>query len=109
MSFRCYHTFIFEIEVAYFISTFFDVAGTEEKEGKENMPKEEISCVSILGHAVKNRMTVIRETDGALSAGSISVYIYSPAPCALAFLCVLHETNLEGKLWQFLKERAWLL
>lgn len=28
-----------EIEVALFISTFFDVAGTDEKKGKETTPK----------------------------------------------------------------------
>lgn len=41
------------------MSTSFDVAGTEEKEEKGKTPKEGISCISNLGHAVKNRMTVI--------------------------------------------------
>lgn len=38
----------------------FDVTGTDEEEGKGNTPKEEMACASLLGHAVKNRMTVIR-------------------------------------------------
>ncbi len=48
-----------KIEVAYFMSTSFDVTGTGEEEEKGKTPKEEISCGSSLGHAVKNRMTVI--------------------------------------------------
>jgi len=49
-----------EIEVAFLRSTLFDVAGTGERREKGDTPKEEISCGSILGHAVKSRMTVIR-------------------------------------------------
>ena len=41
------------------MSTSFDVTGTNEEEEKGKTPKEEISCGSILGHAVKSRMTVI--------------------------------------------------
>lgn len=37
----------------------------ERRKGKT--PKEEITCESSLGHAVKNRMTVIRYSGGALS------------------------------------------
>lgn len=37
----------------------------ERRKGKT--PKEEITCESSLGHAVKNRMTVIRCSGGALS------------------------------------------
>ena len=48
-----------EIEVAFFKSIFSDVTGTGEEEGKGKTPKEEMSCMSILGHAIKNRMTVI--------------------------------------------------
>ena len=48
-----------KIEVAYFISTSPDVAGTNEEEEKGNTPKEEMSCTSSLGHTVKSRMTVI--------------------------------------------------
>jgi len=51
-----------EIEVAFFKSIFSDVAGTEEEEGKGKTPKEEMSCISILGHAIKSRMTVICTT-----------------------------------------------
>ena len=48
-----------EIEVAFFKSSFSDVTGTEEEEGKGKTPKEEMSCKSNLGHAIKSRMTVI--------------------------------------------------
>ena len=48
-----------KIEVAYFMSTSFDVAGTEDEEEKGKTPKEEMSCKSSLGHTVKSRMTVI--------------------------------------------------
>lgn len=48
-----------KIEVAYFKSIFSDVTGTEEEERKGKTPKEEISCISNLGHAIKSRMTVI--------------------------------------------------
>ncbi|MBQ2802636.1 MAG: hypothetical protein IJF07_01910 [Lachnospiraceae bacterium] len=51
--------YIEKIEVAYFISTFSDAAGVGEEEEKGKTPKEEMSCVSNLGHTVKNRMTVI--------------------------------------------------
>lgn len=55
-----------EIEVACFMSTFPDVTGTEEGKEKGNMPKEE-GPYRNLGHTIKNRMTVIRTSDGALS------------------------------------------
>lgn len=55
------------IEVACFMSTFFDAAGAGEGKGKGKTPKDETICKSNLGHAVKNRMTVIRSLDGALS------------------------------------------
>lgn len=48
-----------KIEVAYFKSIFSDVTGTEEEERKGKTPKEEISCMSNLGHTIKSRMTVI--------------------------------------------------
>ena len=48
-----------EIEVAFFKSIFSDVTGTGEEQRKGKTPKEERSCKSILGHAVKSRMTVI--------------------------------------------------
>ncbi len=48
------------------MSSFLDVAGTEEGKRKEKTPKEYVSCGQILGHTVKNCMTVIRN-DGALS------------------------------------------
>lgn len=37
----------------------------ERRKGKT--PKEEMACESSLGHTVKNCMTVIRLSDGALS------------------------------------------
>ncbi len=48
-----------KIEVAYFKSMFSDVTGTGEEKRKGKTPKEEISCISSLGHAIKSRMTVI--------------------------------------------------
>lgn len=42
------------------MSTFFDAAGAGEGKGKGKTPKDEMTCESSLGHAVKNRMTVIR-------------------------------------------------
>ncbi len=48
-----------KIEVAYFKSILSDVTGTEEESGKGKTPKEEMTCKSILGHAIKSRMTVI--------------------------------------------------
>lgn len=42
------------------MSKSFDVAGTEERDGKENAPKEWFCCGIGLGHALKKRMTVIR-------------------------------------------------
>ncbi len=41
------------------MSTSFDVAGTGDEGEKGKTPKEEMSCESSLGHAVKSRMTVI--------------------------------------------------
>ena len=41
------------------MSNFSDAAGAWEEKGKGNTPKEEMTCQSILGHAVKSRMTVI--------------------------------------------------
>lgn len=41
------------------MSSFSDVAGTVEEKGKGKTPKEEITCVSNLGHTVKSCMTVI--------------------------------------------------
>ena len=51
-----------EIEVAFFKSISSDVTGTDEGEGKGTTPKEEISCMLNLGHAIKSRMTVICTT-----------------------------------------------
>ena len=48
------------------MSSFLDVAGTGEEKRKEKTPKELVSCGHILGHTVKNCMTVI-SNDGALS------------------------------------------
>lgn len=48
-----------KIEVALFISNLSDVADTEEDERKEMMPKGYGDCHGILGHMVKNPMTVI--------------------------------------------------
>ena len=48
-----------QIEVAFFKSIPSDVAGTGEAGRKGKTPKEEMSCKSSLGHAVKSRMTVI--------------------------------------------------
>lgn len=56
-----------EIEVAFLRSTLFDAAGAGDGRGKGETPKEEAFCGPNLGHAVKNRMTVIRWADGALS------------------------------------------
>lgn len=50
-----------KIEVAFFMSNFSDAAGASEGKGKGNTPKEKMTCQSILGHAVKSRMTVIRQ------------------------------------------------
>ena len=36
-----------------------NVAGTRAEGGKGKTPKEEMTCQSILGHTVKNCMTVI--------------------------------------------------
>lgn len=47
------------IEVADFISSLLDVAGTGEKRRKESPPKEYISVGVFLGHGVNNFMTVI--------------------------------------------------
>ena len=55
-----YKTKYREIEVAFFMSTFFDAAGAEEKMEKGKTPKGRISCRLFLGHAVKSCMTVIR-------------------------------------------------
>lgn len=48
------------------MSTNVDAAGAEETFRKEKTPKERITCLFFLGHAVKSCMTVI-ESDGALS------------------------------------------
>ena len=48
-----------EIEVAFFNSRSGDAAGAEEQEGKGKMPKEKVPDHFILGHTVKNCMTVI--------------------------------------------------
>ena len=37
-----------------------DAAGAGDGKGKGKTPKDEMTCESILGHTVKNRMTVIR-------------------------------------------------
>ena len=57
LSYTCIN--ISKIEVAYFIIIFSDMAGIDEEERKGKTPKEEMSCVSNLGHTVKSRMTVI--------------------------------------------------
>lgn len=49
----------FAVEVAYQISILMDVSGTGDIRRKGVTPKEYISCVCILGHMVKNYMTVI--------------------------------------------------
>lgn len=41
------------------MSTFSDVAGTVEEEGKGRAPKEVFTCTIFLGHEMKNFMTVI--------------------------------------------------
>lgn len=56
LSYACIYL---KIEVAYFIIIFSDMAGIGEEERKGKTPKEEMSCVSNLGHTVKSRMTVI--------------------------------------------------
>ena len=60
------------IEVAYFMSSFPDVAGTKEGESKESAPKGYNSCGYAFGRKVKNLTTVILGfvyggEDGALS------------------------------------------
>lgn len=50
---------ILQIEVARFISNLSDVAGTEEDRRKGIAPKGYLSCEELLGHRVKNSMTVI--------------------------------------------------
>ena len=40
------------------------MTGTEEEKGKGKTPKEERTCISNLGHTVKNRMTVIYKRMG---------------------------------------------
>ena len=60
-----------------------DAAGADERGRKGGTPKEEMTCQSSLGHTVKNRMTVIRVPDGALSEKS---KCFSPALTASAFL-----------------------
>ncbi len=94
-----------KIEVAFFKSISSDVTGTDEEEGKGTTPKEEISCILNLGHAVKSRMTVICTTccerhgvmigwrtvrlviDGALSRRYLS-YIIRRRTFASVFFCV---------------------
>ena len=49
----------FAVEVAYQISNPEDVSGTDEIGRKGATSKEHISCVYVLGHMVKNHMTVI--------------------------------------------------
>ncbi|MCI9139160.1 MAG: hypothetical protein HFI78_05510 [Lachnospiraceae bacterium] len=55
------------IEVAFFISTFLDVAEAEEKNGKGTTPKRHGICSHAFGHTVNNCMTVIFLEDGVLS------------------------------------------
>ena len=58
------------------------MAGTEEGMRKGNTPKEDGSCDLNLGHAAKNRMTVIQWLDGVLSQKGY----FAPALCSPAFL-----------------------
>lgn len=51
--------YIGKIEVAYFISSFPDVAGTEEERQKGSAPKGYSPAAVLLGHGVNNSMTVI--------------------------------------------------
>lgn len=51
-----------------------DAAGAGDGKGKGKTPKDEMTCESILGHAVKSCMTVI-ESDGALSEYLESKYL----------------------------------
>ena len=55
-----------EIEVACFMSSFPNTTGVCAGKGKGRTPKEERTCESILGHAVKSRMTVIVKGWGAI-------------------------------------------
>lgn len=48
-----------KVEVAFFNSILPDATGAVDRRGKGKTPKEEMTCKSILGHAVKSRMTVI--------------------------------------------------
>ena len=43
-----------------------DAAGARDGKGKGKTPKDEMTCESILGHAVKSCMTVIRFGWGAI-------------------------------------------
>ena len=52
--------FLIKIEVAFFMSTLIDATGAGDRREKGMTPKEEMTCNSILGHAVKSCMTVIR-------------------------------------------------
>ena len=51
---------LIKIEVAFFMSTLIDATGAGDRREKGMTPKEEMTCNSILGHAVKSCMTVIR-------------------------------------------------
>ena len=48
-----------KIEVASFISTMWDVSGTDEYIEKEKMPKGYDTWIILLGHSMNNTVTVI--------------------------------------------------
>lgn len=83
-----------KIEVAFFMSNFSDAAGAGEGRGKGKTPKEEMTCQSILGHAVKSRMTVIRQ--GWCAIGDFTLNL--PAHFHASAFTVKEEI-----IWQFLQ------
>lgn len=91
---------LIKIEVAFIMSTLLDATGAKEKREKGMTPKEEMTCKSILGHAVNSCMTVIRFTDGALSEEYpwiLFAGVHAPA--------IFNESNYGGKVrWQYSKE-----
>lgn len=77
------------------MSTSVDVTGTVEAVEKEKTPKEETTCESSLGHAVKSCMTVIRKRMGRYqkSKGIILSEILWSAHFVSTFFCCYSEPS----------------
>lgn len=92
------------------MSTFSDVAGTVEEEGKGRAPKEVFTCTIFLGHEMKNFMTVIF----AKRWGAIRTYrkfLNRPhfGRFFFRFLIGRKPAHLGGKKWLFLQAQGLLL